>query len=98
MSVATLVGPEMIGFLEVDRVDARSRQKLGDFNRLGCFCFDGLELFFGEGNVATLLKLVAFDHVVALDNRAVVGRADVLLLEARAALLVQEIERHLLAR
>jgi hypothetical protein len=50
-----------------------------------------LDLLGRELHVLVLGELVALDHLVALDDRAVLD-ADVLLLQARAAALVQHVE------
>jgi len=57
----------------------------------GAALLERFELLVGE-HVLALLELVALDHVAALDFLAVL-RAGVLLLQARAILLVEQVER-----
>jgi hypothetical protein len=89
---AALVGAEEIGLVVVDRIDALGRDELVDLDRLRALLLHLLQLFRREGHVLVLRELVTLDHVRALDHDAF-ARAKVLLLEPRAAALVQQVER-----
>src|SRR6185295_3027857 len=89
--VRALVGREVVRLVEVHRIDRLDRHELRDLHRVRAGLFERLDLFRRELHVLVLGELVALDHLVALDDRAVLD-ADVLLLEARAALLVQHVE------
>src|SRR3954464_2806988 len=91
-AIGALLGPEVVGLVEVDGIDRLGRDELADLDLLRRLLLERLQLFGGEGDVAVLGELVAFHHLVALDHLIVVARADVLLLEAAPALRVQEVE------
>jgi len=91
--LAALVGRQVIGTIEVDRIDLVRRHELRNGNGLGRLFLHGLEFFGGEGHVLVLGELVALDHVVLLDLLPVL-RAHVLLLQPGAVLLVQPVEGH----
>ena len=86
-----LVGRQIVGLVEVHRVDRLDRHELADIHRVRPGLLERLDLLGREGHVLVLGELVALHHVVALDDRAVL-HTNVLLLEARAAGLVQQIE------
>src|SRR5713101_275482 len=90
-SLAALVRTEIIGPVEVDPVHLRERHELSDVDGFGGLLVQGLELLWREEHVLALGELVALGHVVPLDDLVVLG-TDVLLLEAGAALLVQQVE------
>ena len=90
--VATLVGTQVVCLLEVDRVDLFQRHELFKLDDLGGLLFKGLELVVLETDVLVLGELVAADQVRSLHD-LVAHRAELLLLQARAASVVQEIER-----
>src|SRR5713101_2066009 len=89
--LAALVRIELIGPVEVDPVHLRERHELSDVDGFGGLLVQGLELLWREEHVLALGELVALGHVVPLDDLVVLG-TDVLLLEAGAALLVQQVE------
>ena len=93
-AIATLVGAEVVDLLEVLAVDARERDELDDVDRARRLLLERLQLFGREDDVLVLRELVALDRFVAGHDFVVVLGADVLLLEPRAALLVQHVERH----
>ena len=69
-----------------------NRDELGDLDHVGADLLQRLELFRREDDVLVLRELVALHHVLARHDHALL-RADVLLLEARAARrLVQQVE------
>jgi hypothetical protein len=84
-------GTQEIGPVEVEGVDLRGGHELHDLDRLGGFLGKRLELVLGERDVLVLGELVALDHLIAGHDVAVLG-ADVLLLQLRPALAVQEVE------
>ncbi|MFT3917466.1 MAG: hypothetical protein QM704_26290 [Anaeromyxobacteraceae bacterium] len=88
---AALVRAEVVGLLEVDRVDLGGGHELGDVDRLGRDLVERLQLLAREGDVAVLRELVALHHLVAFDLLAVL-RARVVLLQARAVLRVEQVE------
>ena len=89
---AALVGREVVGLVEVHRVDARDRDELGDLDHVGARLLQRLQLFRREDDVLVLGELVALHRVLARHHDAFLG-ADVLLLQARAARrLVQHVE------
>ena len=69
----------------------RERHELGDVDRVGRLLVEGLDLLGREADVLALGELVALADLVLLDHRAFL-RADVLLLEPRAAGGVQHVE------
>ena len=89
--VRAFVGREVVRLVEVHRIDRLDRHELRDLHRVGAGLFERLDLLRRELHVLVLGELVALDHFVALDDRAVLD-ADVLLPQARAAVLVQHVE------
>src|SRR5205814_1636835 len=74
-----------------DGIDLHHRQELRDLDQLRGRLGEGLDLLVREGDVLILRELVAPDGLLAGHDLAVL-RADVLLLEARAALAMQHVE------
>src|ERR1019366_4276462 len=89
--VASLAWRKVIALVEVDGVDLRERDELGDLHDLVRLLLEGLQFLGREDDVLALLELVALDDVVALHDRAVLA-ADELLLHARVVLVVQHVE------
>ncbi len=81
--------------LEVEGIDAGERHELVDVDGAVGLGLEGFQLLVREGDVAVLLELVALHELAALDHLVVV-RAVELLLDARAAGRVQQVERELL--
>src|SRR6185312_14135771 len=79
------------GLVEVDRVDRLDGHELRDLDRVRARLLQGLDLLRLEGDVLVLGELVTLHHLVALHDGAIL-EAHVLLPEARAAALVQQIE------
>jgi hypothetical protein len=96
-AIAALVGPNVIGLLDVDEVDRIGGDELDDVDAIGALGLEFLQLFFAELDVLVLLVLVALHDVGSL-NHLVVERTDQLLLDARPAFLVQLVERYRLRR
>src|SRR5262249_7327470 len=90
---AALVGAEVVGLLEIDRIDLRERNELRDVDGLRRLALEPLQLLVGEAHVLVLGELVALDQRGAIED-FVALRADLLLLDAAAALGVEQIERH----
>ena len=88
--LAPLVGAEVIGLLEVDRVDPVERHELGDVDDLRRLALERLELGVRDPDILILGELEALHEVAALDD-LVVERTDILLPDAGAALGVQEV-------
>jgi hypothetical protein len=84
---AALVGREVVGLVEVHRIDGLDGHELGDVDRVGADLFHGFDFFAAELDVLVLGELVALHHVVALDHLAIL-ETDVLLFQARATSLV----------
>src|SRR3990170_3118058 len=91
--LAALVGPEVVGLLEVDRVDRLERNELGDVDRPRGLALERFQLLVGDAHVLVLGELVAADERRALHDR-VAGRAERLLADARAARGVEQVEGH----
>src|SRR5262249_31323154 len=89
--VAALVGTEVLRRLEVDRIDRFERHELVDVDARAGRGLERAQLLVGEADVLALLDLVAADELAPLDD-PLVARAPDLLLDARAALAVQQIE------
>ena len=94
---AALVGREVIGFVEVHRVDGLDRHEFADVRRAGAGFLQSFQLLGREHHVLVLGELVAFDHVFARDRDLFLD-AEILLAQARAARLVQQVERDGAAR
>ncbi len=77
----------------MNRIDLRQRHELGDLDGVRGAHLHRLELFRRKQHVLILGELVAFDQLVA-GHQLIVGRAVELVLDAGAALLVDEVERH----
>ena len=88
-----LLRAEVVRLFIVDGIDALARDELRDLDRLRRFLLQRLQFVRREGDVLILGELVALDHLVARDDLVVDG-TDVLLLETRAALAVQQVERN----
>ena len=93
--LAALVGAEVVDVLEVDGVDPLEGHELVDVDGRAGRRLDRPELGVGEGDVALALELVALDQLVPLDDALAAGAVE-LLADARAALLVQQVEGRLL--
>ena len=89
------VGREAVSPLEIHRIDRRQRDELGDIDAVAARFLERLErlerleLLGSEHDVLIFRELVALDDLVAADHLAFLD-ADVLLLQARAVLAVQE--------
>ena len=94
---AALVGREVVGLVEVHRVDRFERHELGDLGHVRAGLLHRLQLLGREHHVLVLREFVALDHVLARDRHFFLD-ADVLLLQPRAAGLVQQVEGDRLAR
>src|SRR5262249_1391548 len=88
-----LVRAEIMRVLEVHRIHLRERDELLDVDRPVRLRLERAQLLVGERDVAVLLELVALHELVPL-NDPLADRAERLLTDARAALLVQQVERH----
>ena len=77
--LAALVGAEVVGLLEVDRIHLGERDELGDVDHARGLALERLQLFLGELHVLVLGELVALDQRAALDD-LVAGGAELLLL------------------
>ena len=87
-----LLRRHVIRLVEVDRVHLVQRDELGDVHRLAGPFLQGLQLVGREHHVLVLGELVALHHVLARDDHFL-ARAQVLLLQPRAARLVEQVER-----
>jgi len=92
-AIASLGRPQVVDFLKVFAIDLCQRDEFQDIDRARRLLLERLELVRREDDVLILREFVALDGVVAADNLVVVLGTDVLLLEARTALLVQHVER-----
>ena len=81
--------------LEVHGVDPLEGDELVDVDRRARGRLDRTQLGVAEAHVAIARELVALDQLAPLDD-ALAGRTVELLADARAALLVQLVERRLL--
>ena len=81
-------------FVPISAVDLSERHELDDVDRARRFFLERLELVGGEDDVLVLRELVALARVLSTHDLVVVLGADVLLLEACPALLVEHVERH----
>ncbi len=81
---AALVGREVVGLVEVHRIDRRERHELGDVGHVRAGFLHRLQLLGREDHVLVLGEFVALDHVLARDRDLFLD-AEVLLLQARAA-------------
>jgi hypothetical protein len=88
---AALVGRDVVRLVEIHRIDGRDRHELVDVRDLGARLFHRLELVRVEHDVLVLGEFIALDHLIARD-RDVFPHAEVLLPQARAAVLVQQVE------
>ena len=88
---AELVRSQVIGLVEEHRIDRFDRHEFRDLRALRPCLLEGLQLLGREHDVLVLGEFVTLDHVFAGD-RHVFFDADVLLLEPRAAGLVQKVE------
>ena len=70
-AVASLVGAEVVNFLDVLAVDFGEGDELQDVDHAGRFLFERLELFRRQHHVLVFRELVAFDRVVARYDLAV---------------------------
>ena len=83
---------EIIRAVEIDGIDRFEGHELPDVDRMGRRVLERLQLLGSEHHILVFGEFVALDHLGALDEFAVRHR-DVLLLDARAVLLSQQIER-----
>ena len=96
-AVAAFVGAEVVGLREIDRIDLRLREELGDVDALRRPLLERLQLLLGEEDVLAARELVALHDLVAGDAPLVL-RTEELLLNPAAALPVQHVEADLFAR
>src|SRR6202171_1773321 len=94
---ATLVRGEVVRRVAVNRVDRFDGHEFGDFGRVRADLLHRLQLLGTEHHVLVLGEFIAFDHVLARDRDLLLD-AEVLLLQARPAALVQQVERDRAAR
>src|SRR5690606_5239188 len=92
-AVAALVRPDVVDLVQVDPLDLLEGHEFDDVHGPFALRLQRLQLLVRERDVLPPGELVALHHVLALDLLAVL-RADVLLPQARAALLVQPVEGH----
>ena len=83
------VGREVVSPLEIHRIDRRQRDELGDIDAVAARFLERLERLGSEHHVLIFRELVPLDDLLAADHLAFLD-ADVLLLQARAVLAVQE--------
>ena len=93
--LAALVRPEVVDVLEVHRVDPLEGDELVDVDRRARGRLDRTQLGVGEAHPPVVRELIALDQLAALDD-ALAVRAIELLADARATVLVQQVERRLL--
>src|SRR6202049_5114060 len=86
-----LVGSEVVGLVVVNRIDRLDGHELGDLHRVRADFFQCLDLLGRELHVLILGELVALHHLLAFHDHAFL-LAYVLLLQARAVGLVQQVE------
>ena len=82
---------EVVGRLEVARIDFVLLHEVQNVDRFGLFERSGLEVLVGEDDEFTFLVLVAFDDLVP-GNCFPIGTADALVLDGREIFLVQQSE------
>src|SRR4029078_2022211 len=82
---------EVVGTLDVDRVDRRDLGELHEVDDAGRLRTDLGQVLFVHDDVASLLELVALDHF-RQRHLALALRAPALLLDARLALAVELVE------
>src|SRR5262245_34460189 len=93
--VAALVRSEIVRVLKVHRIDVGQRHELLDVDRLARRRLERFQLLVGEEHELVLRHLAPLHQLAALDD-ALAARAPRLLLDARLAHLVNEVERGLL--
>ena len=89
--VGALLGTEVVGVLEVDRIDLGEGDELLDVDRAVRGGLERLQLLVGEEHVLFFRELVALHDLAALDD-ALAGRTEELLLDPAPAGLVQHVE------
>src|SRR6266581_2170147 len=94
---AAFVRGEVIGLVEIHRVDRFDRHEFGDVRRVRPRLLERLQLLGREHHVLVVGEFIALRHVLARDGNLFL-HADVLLLEPRSAGLVQKVERDRAAR
>ena len=72
--VAPLVGAEIGGLLEVDRIDLIQGHELGDLDRVRRLRGQSLQLLVREQHILPLGVLVTFDHILPTDDLVVGGQ------------------------
>src|SRR5277367_1571126 len=82
---------EQIGVLEIDGIDFRRGNELGNFDRTIGLRFELLQFLVGEGDVAIFLDFVAAYQFAAIDDLVFLGAID-LLLDAAHVGRVQQME------
>ena len=88
---AALVGAEVIDLVEIAPLDLLGLHELGDVDRVRGRGLERLELLGLEQHVLILRELVALDDLLARHDLAACA-TDQLLLDARAVLLVDQVE------
>jgi hypothetical protein len=91
------VGTEVVGLVEVDRVDLVEIDEVLDLDRAGLLRVELLELLAGQHDVLVGADLIALDDLLVGDFLAVLLR-DALVADARPVSLAQLLEAHRLLR
>ena len=90
-AIAPLVGAQIVDLLHVLAIDGREGDEFQNVDGARRLLLERLELLGRQDHVLILGELVSFNGVVARHDLVFLG-AYVLLLEARAALLVEHVE------
>jgi hypothetical protein len=88
-------GFQIVGRVEINRIDFRERDELLEIDAVAGFGLEALELGLGEPDVPALGEFITPDQIVALDDH-VADRAVIAVLDAGAALRVQQIKGNVL--
>src|SRR3989442_1162802 len=89
--LTALVGAQVVRLLEIDRVHRREWHELRDVDDLRRLALEALELLVGDAHVLVLRELVPADERRPVHD-LVADRAEVLQLDAGAALGVEQVE------
>ena len=89
--LAAVLRPEVVGALEVDRVDLLVQDEVGDVDRLDALGLDGGEVLVREDDELVLLHLVCLHDLVVRDG-LVLGFTDLLVADPAAIRFVDEVE------